>query len=360
MRKTYLDMLKLFCIIILIPFHALLMYNNFGEGKYVIGVSSDTASYLLAVIDPWYMKLMLVICGIAARYSLKRRSIKDFIFERFLRIGLPFIVGMILLVPFMAYIGSITNNGYDGGYFDHYKIFFSERSAFNSYDGKYSTAHLWFLQYLLIISLILLPVYFICKKFPKVFEWSSWPMPIILLLGVVQAASHDFMAANKYFSFAQCFWLFFIGLFVIAHDEVQVKLEKYRFWLSFSALVLLAAYSAALILNARVLEVNDSIITWTRLSYGYVTLLALIGLGRRYFNTQNKLLIHASNCSQLIFIFHNPVLIGVAYILIPRIVNDSVEYIAINIVSFILTFLIVEIVRVTPFVQTLFGMKPPK
>jgi peptidoglycan/LPS O-acetylase OafA/YrhL len=333
------------------------MYNNFGEGKYVIGVSSDTASLALMIIDPWYMKLMFVISGIAARYSLDRRSGKDYVFERFLRVGLPFLIGMLLLIPFMAYIGSITNTSYDGGYFAHYKVFFSGYSSFNSWDGKYSTAHLWFLEYLLIISLVVLPLYFLCKKYPKFFGWSAWPMPTILLLGVVQAASVDLIAANNYVSFSQCFFLFLIGKFVIAHEEVQAKLEKNRFWLSFWAIILLTVYLTTLILNANIFKGNDLLISWAKLSYAYVALLALIGQGRRYLNTQNKFLIYASNGSLLIFIFHYPVLVAVAFVFMPLIDSAPLQFIAINIVAFILTFFIAEIVRATPFVRTLFGMK---
>ena len=37
MRKRYLDILRLICVILLIPFHTMMMYNTWGEGQYVPG-----------------------------------------------------------------------------------------------------------------------------------------------------------------------------------------------------------------------------------------------------------------------------------------------------------------------------------
>ncbi len=351
MRRCYLDILRLFCVILLIPFHTMMMYNTWGEGQYVPGVPLEAAAWFVWLSYPWFMPLMFIIAGMSARYSLQKRTLAKYAAERLMRIGLPLLTGILLINPFLSYIADVTNNGYNGGYIAHYAAFFTKLTDFSGYDGAFGLAHLWFLLFLLVISLAALPVYFLGKKHLRFMEWSKWPIVLIIALGVVQALADDVLNFGGK-SLAQYFVLFLIGLFVLSHEDVQQKLEKFRF--AFLAAVLLAG----------TLYVFAIQMGWSGLAYalpyylyGYLAMLTLLGFGRRHLNIQNEALTRAAASSQLYYILHYPILIAAAYVLMPLIPNVPAQISVFIAVSFVLTMLLSEAVRHIPGVRVLLGVK---
>ncbi len=354
MRRRYLDILRLFCVILLIPFHTMMMYNTWGEGQYVPGVPLETAAWFVRLSYPWFMPLMFVIAGISARYSLQKRTPAKYAAERLMRIGLPLLTGVLLITPFLSYIADVTNNGYDGDYIAHYEVFFTKLTDFSGYDGAFGLAHLWFLLFLLIISLAALPVFLLGKKSPMFMEWSKWPVALILVLGVVQALADDVLNFGGK-SLAQYFVLFLIGLFVLSHEEVHAKLERFRF--AFLGFALTAGTLYVFVLQ---LGWSGFIYDAPYYLYGYLAMLTLLGFGRRHLNVQNKTLTRAAANSQLYYILHYPILIAAAYLLMPLIPNVPVQIVVFIAVSFMLTILLSEAVRYIPGVRVLLGVKYSK
>jgi fucose 4-O-acetylase-like acetyltransferase len=150
-RKYYIDNLRWACILLLIPFHAAMAWNSWGEGNYVWYQSNRFLSSFILFVSPWYMPLMFVIAGISARMAMKRRSSKAFAGERMRKLFLPLAAGLLTIAPIMSYIGDCYNNGYTGNFFSHYFVYFTKFTTLNGYDGGFTPAHLWFLLYLFII-----------------------------------------------------------------------------------------------------------------------------------------------------------------------------------------------------------------
>ena len=353
-RKGYLDILRLFCVILLIPFHTMMMYNTWGEGQYVPGIPLEAAGWFVRLSYPWFMPLMFVIAGMSARYSLQKRAPAKYAAERLMRIGLPLLTGVLLITPFLSYIADVSNNGYSGGYIAHYATFFTKLTDFSGYDGGFGLCHLWFLLFLIIISLAALPVFLLGRRFPKFMEWSKWPVAVIIVLGAIQALADDVLNFGGK-SLAQYFVLFLIGLFVLSHEDVQKKLERYRFVFLAAVLVAGAGYAYALQLG-RSGFANDL----PYYLYGYLATLTLLGFGRRHLNTRNKALARAAASSQLYYILHYPILIAAAYLLMPHILSAPVQIGVFIAVTFILTILLSEAVRHIPGVRALLGVKYSK
>ncbi len=351
MRKKYLDILRLLAVLWLVPFHTMMMYNTWGEGQYVLGVPLPAAGWFIRLSYPWFMPLLFVIAGISARYSLQKRRPAQYAAERLFRIGLPLLTGILLINPFLAYIADVTNNGYSGGYLAHYGIFFTRWTDLSGYDGGFGFSHLWFLMYLVIIALAALPVYLVCQKFPRFMAGSGWPVALIIMLGVVQAQAEGLLNIGGK-SLAQYFVLFLTGLFALSHEEVQAKLEKFRFMF-----LLLALTSGAGYVMAIMQEWSGLAYDLTYFLYGYVALLALLGFGRRHLNTKNKALVHAAAYSQLYYILHYLVLTAAAYLLMPRLSSVLLQIIVIIAVSFVLTVLLSEAIACIPVVRVLLGVK---
>ena len=69
-RKHYIDNLRWICILLLVPFHAIMAYNCWGEANYIHLAENKALSAIDIFIFPWYMALLFVLAGISARYSL--------------------------------------------------------------------------------------------------------------------------------------------------------------------------------------------------------------------------------------------------------------------------------------------------
>lgn len=96
-RKHYIDNLRWLCILLLIPFHCAMTYNSWGEGNYIILGSDRILSSFLCSIWSWFMPLLFLLAGISARFSISKRSRKQFIAERILKLFVPFVLGTLLL-----------------------------------------------------------------------------------------------------------------------------------------------------------------------------------------------------------------------------------------------------------------------
>src|SRR5574344_83351 len=152
-RKHYLDNIRWIFILALIPFHAAMAWNNWGEGNYIKFGSSIVLSSFIYLLSPWYMPMLFVIAGMSANFSLRKRSFGAFVGERVTKLFIPLVAGLLTIAALMAYIGDCFNNHYTGNFFTHYGVFFSQVTDFSGYDGFFTPAHLWFLLFLFVILL---------------------------------------------------------------------------------------------------------------------------------------------------------------------------------------------------------------
>ncbi len=107
-RKHYIDNLRLLCILLLIPYHAAMAYNTWGEGNYILLGQSRALSSLIVFVSPWYMTLLFLLAGVGARYSLAKRSVGGFVKERATKLLLPLLAGTVTVVPILCYIADKT------------------------------------------------------------------------------------------------------------------------------------------------------------------------------------------------------------------------------------------------------------
>ena len=92
MRKTFIDNLRSFVIVLVLIFHATATYNSNGS---ILNYNGKGLAYMDAIGYMTYpfMILLFVVSGIVARYALEKRTVKSFMRER----------GGSLLVPFISY-----------------------------------------------------------------------------------------------------------------------------------------------------------------------------------------------------------------------------------------------------------------
>ena len=115
MRKYYIDNIRILCILMLFPFHTAMIFKTW----YVHSNDLFGATMLILGVYPWWMSALFVLAGMSTVYALKKRTIKKYIEERFLKLLVPLISAILLLIPVQTYIADKYFNHYSGSYIAH-------------------------------------------------------------------------------------------------------------------------------------------------------------------------------------------------------------------------------------------------
>jgi hypothetical protein len=343
MRKNYIDNIRSFAILMLVPYHVFMMYNNWGEGQFVEAVPLVLPSLFIRLTAPWFMPLLFLLAGISACFARQKRSnSRDYIQERVYRLLLPFAVGMVTYVPFMSYIADVTNNGYDGGYFAHYAVFFTRFTDFGGAEGGFTPAHLWFLLYLFIISIVSLAVIIPLGKHELKLDL---PVGVFILIGVIPVFAENFLSIGGK-SLAKYFLIFLLGYFVFSREYIIEKLVRYRFFL-----LILTIVTGILSVNFNNLFIDF---------WGWIVILTVLGLSAKYLSGTGEIRAFFRKNSFLIYEFYYPVMVAAAYLMKAYFIKDIGWIAAMPIliaITFAVTLPLAYIITKTPAVRVLFGVK---
>ena len=227
-RKHYIDNLRWLCILLLIPFHCAMTYNSWGEGNYIILGSDRILSSFLCSIWSWFMPLLFLLAGISARFSISKRSRKQFIAERILKLFVPFVLGTLFIAPILSYMADKINYGYDGGYFNHYAVFFTKWTDISGYDGGFTIAHFWFLICLFIVGLVGILIDIPLGKHITKLNTEKTPLWLLILLILLAYAAYPLQVAGK--CLLTYLLLYLLGFYVFDKEDNVGKLARFK-WL---------------------------------------------------------------------------------------------------------------------------------
>ncbi len=250
MRKYYLDNLRWLIILILFPYHVLLVYTPISS-YYINAASNVIASVFILSFASWFMQLLFVIAGIATYYSLKRRDATEYLKERVSKLFIPMVAGMILVIPFSTYYAFLLNdytgiylnlNGYTGSFLNLWVELFT--NPLHYFQQGILIGPLWFLLYLFIVSLVALPIIMKYKKADWKIPTEKITIPKLISLIIPLTIASFFLNIFPEKSIAQIFLLFIFGYFLLSSESVQEKLEKRRWPLFISFLLINMLYVA--------------------------------------------------------------------------------------------------------------------
>jgi fucose 4-O-acetylase-like acetyltransferase len=157
-RRYDLDWLRVLGVLLLIPFHVALIFvldpNAIMYIKDV--VNSRALEAAVGFVHMWHMPMLFIISGSATYFALGFRSAGQYIRERFLRLFIPLVFGILTFVPFTTYIQHSNILSLQEGYIGYFHFDLNHLDGLN---GTFTPAHLWFILYLFVFSLIGLPLF---------------------------------------------------------------------------------------------------------------------------------------------------------------------------------------------------------
>lgn len=352
-RKYYIDNLRWLAILLLFPFHAAQIWSGGEYSGFYIWSHTNTALYVFSTfVYPWYMTLLFTIAGMSCKYSLLKRTNKQFVAERIKKLVVPFFFGLFVLVPIMTYTAEVFFNGYTGTYWQQYELFFTKETDLTGYHGGFTPAHLWFLLYLFVISLTALLIVRLQKKFLPKFRVSSLSYFFIILLFVPEwVCLYVLNIGGK--SVGQFMILFLFGYYIFSEESILQKLQQYRF-VSLAFCIL----SGSLYTYLYCFEnIRNLWITGLYIFFGWMTIIMLLGIGQLKLNFHNRLSVYLTQMSFPIYILHMPILVVTGFFALKLPIGVAGQFLLIVSISFIVTFLICEIVKRIPVLRFFLGMK---
>ena len=364
-RRNDIDWLRIAAVALLIPFHTARVFD-YWEIFYVKNAElSWFLSYFISFVHSWHMPLLFLLAGASSGYALNFRTARQFSVERLKRLGLPFIFGLLVIVPPQSYI-SLLREGAVLSFWRFYPGFFRiDWSDLSGYYGKFSPAHLWFILFLVIISLFTLPLLQHLrsvdgKRFITKLEALLIRPGAIFLTVIPLTLAEAFPALGDknilYFIVA-----FLYGYILFTRESLQVIVERYKFFALLCGLIMMplifvswpwfnsfADFSGPSILYAFIRNLN----TWS-------WLLAILGYGARYLNGSNGVLTYARDAVYPFYILHQTVIVAVAFLIVPWDVAVWLKFTVILLVSFILTIMLYDLlVKRFNLMRLFFGLKP--
>ena len=339
---------------LLIPYHAAMAWNIWGEPNYIFFESNNMISSIVVFFSPYFMPSLFLIAGMCARFSLQKRTVKQYVLERFQKLLIPFVFGVLLTMPLMTYIADKFNCGYEGNFFQHYSIFFTKFTDLTGADGGFSVGQFWFVLYLFFISVIAVMIVTLQKRMIPQCK-KDIPLSLVCLLGLPLLFLSDLLSIGQK-SLAEYTYLFLVGYYVFANDNMTDKIEKYKY------------HFLCIGLTATVLNVYMFI--WADTNYPlfhtiipfiseWFMIIALIGIGKKHLDFSRKASRYMSHISFAFYILHFIWVVLFQFLLYDICGNNTLLlYIAPVLLAYCMTFLCCAICIRIPLFCFFMGTKP--
>jgi glucan biosynthesis protein C len=401
-RRPEFDLMRAFVVAGLVVFHSAVVFA--AGTSWFVKDPRPSAGFTVFLLwgSLWGMPLLFLVSGMAARYAMRTRSVAAFARERLARLGVPFVVGLIVLVPPMFYLGSLASPGFHEPYWRFWLSFVNvpaiargllPRGSWASGVADFDPAHLWFLYVLLVFSVALLPLFAYLRR-PRGSLLTS------RLAGladrhsavVVWAAAIPMMAVEAVFGpdvntggWERTVYVFpFVYGFLIASDpRFESSLRRCR-W---TALAVACAATGALVATAALTRSVTDLSAgvppgWSALQglAGWAWIAGIMGLAgsaapRRAGQAPvapappaaasrprwRRAARYANDAVLPFYLLHEPVIVAAAWLIVRWHAPQPGKYAALVIVSFAVTLGLYEaLIRRFRITRLLFGMKPPQ
>ena len=358
-REVFMDWLRVIAIGFLLLFHTGMLFV--GWGWHIVNTGNAAMLELpMDIAHRLRMPLLFVIAGASMHYALGRRGAFAVLTERSKRLLLPLVAGMFIVVPPQIYFEQLFRQQWLGTY----ASFYLERILdLPTYPGGLTNwHHLWFIAYLFVYCLALLPVFAWWRK-RRIAQPGLWVYLPGLVLGVNEALLRPrFPETHNLFSdwyIVNHYALLFVYGFLLC------GVADIWNWLMLRRRVnlLLGAGLTAGILMLEALGVRQfqddtrgdavsaNLFTW-------IWLLVLLGYGKRWLSFSNATLRYLNEACYPIYLLHQTIIIAVGFFVIQQPWSWQQKYLVVLGATLVLCFGLYEgLIRRWQLSRLLFGMK---
>jgi peptidoglycan/LPS O-acetylase OafA/YrhL len=374
-RLYYIDWLRILAFGLLFVFHSWRPFDHFGW-HVKNAEQSGFFDVLTIFIHGWRMDLIFLVSGVGTWFALKSKS-SSFFTDRMKRLIVPFIFGVILIIPPQKYIEAISFHGFKGSYFD----FLSEWPdiAFSFNFGKsvllwfgHLGAHIYYLPYLFVMTIPVVFLYKILKNKTSGFDrlkriiqlpWGVF-LPVIPIWLTRFALKPIFPQYTDWTDFFAYMWLFVYG-FLLIKEAKFMDVVKDKKWLFLNIGLVLSAVSVFVFINeqgnpegqstAYGLESLITSLVTALIEFSWV--MFFTALAATKLNFSHKYLQVANQSVLPVYILHQTVIVVFGYFLVGFTMNIAMKFFMLAAVAISFSLLLFLVIRKCDVLRFLFGMK---
>lgn len=381
-RLHGLDVLRAVAMLLGVLLHATIAYRVENAPYWIHDneYNNIVFDFVYFFIHSFRMPLFYLIAGFFCRFLYYKRSEKEFIKNRWTRVGIPFFVGMVTIVPltmfpFRLYQNVFTHNlSWDEAY----------RKSFFQMFGRNGVAHLWFLYDLLIYYTTMLIVKKIAKRYNKInyvftklsnwwqtreFNHLSW---IFLFAGgvfiILIKEPRLFVLADTHLIPSNIFYLLFygyfftIGWFVYKRQDIISTIVKNYLRLIMPGILLCIIL---FYVESKHLLHSNLFIFYSGKYLGALLIvlftLGLIGAALRFFKEQSNIWKYLSDASYWIYLTHMGIVMALQLYFLNSSVPGEWRFILTLVISLLISFITYQLfVRYTIIGTVLHGSRKKK
>lgn len=366
-RRYDIDWLRVLVVYLLFPYHTARIFDTFGPWYVKNAELSEALTFFIAYGYPWAMPLLFLLAGASTWFALGYRSGGQYTKERFIRLLIPLVFGLLVIVPPQSYFGLLNHTGASVSYLEWYPNFFN----FNSSDldgyfmGGFTFGHLWFIAFLFLFSLLALPLFLYLRRRESGKQLVGWlaaffSLPgTIFLLAIplfVMAWLLDFYPNPLYF-----ITYFALGFLLVADARFEKAIGRHKAiaLVLGPVLYLYVAYLNTTGWPGGIPSWFGTIVdVYVRGFAPWFFVIAILGYARKFLNTRTKFLTYSGQASYPVYILHQTVIVVIGFYVVQWNASILVKYTTILVAAVAVSMLIYELlIKRTNVTRFLFGMR---
>jgi len=341
-RRYDIDWLRVIAIGLLLVYHASITVQSWGFFLGFITNSTpwDSLWFPMAMLNVWRIPLLFFISGMGVYFAIQNKNWKQLLQERAKRILVPFIFGILLIVPIQVFIS---------------RWYYHQGESYSP-----DPAHLWFLGNIFIYVLLLLPLFLYLKRNERFIArlravlGSPFCLLIVVACFIIEALILDPAVYALYAMTGHGFFLgllaFFFGFcFILGGAPFWKMLLRWR-WLFLTIAVALYVY--------RLLQVQMRVPNIQLVIESNAWIFSILAFGHRYLNHPGPALRYLSQAAYPVYIIHMICLNLTSALIFPLDMDVRLKFALILLFTIALCFIVYEFaIRRASFVRVFFGLK---
>ncbi len=366
-RRTDLDWLRVLGILLVFVYHSSRFYNV-EDWTVKNNIWYPLVEVWNSFSTSFMMPLMFVISGASLFFVIGKGGFGKFLKDKTLRLLIPLLVAVLTQISIQSYLWNKTHGLFSGNYFQFLPHYYHLDSI------NWLGAHLWYMWFLLLFSIILYPLFhwlkgaghgFLTKLDGAIARTGVLYIlvfPFLVLYSLIDVDS-PLMMENGGYPYIMYLWYVVLGFLITSDQRIYEKIRQLR-WVSLVVGLMLAVGSAIIInLTADKETISASLVIamTMRIFGGWLSVLGFLGMAMQYLNVRTPRLDYANEAVLPFYLLHQTVLVAVGYFVLQWGLPEVLEWATIVVISFAIIMAIYEFaVRRFNVMRVLFGMKTLK
>lgn len=368
-RFACLDNVRSLVIFLVIAMHSAVTYSGDGGWYYKEGTAGtlpvlETVVFGLfqSFLQAWFMGALFFISAFLATKSLKKRGSTQFLKERFFRLGIPLLLYIFLISPFIYFV--LMKYG-SGNIMAKYIHFLTDVEWVLS-----STGPLWFVEALLLFCILYVVIrkFFPNKETIHTFNTKSIISAIVITGIVAFLIRLLFPLGTNFYNlqfgyFGSYIALFIIGIIVGENNLFEyITREQNIKWFKITLIAGPIVWFAIMLLGGATEGNRDFSggFHWQSLAFALWEAFVAIGFSigiiaffKKQVNINTQFTGLVAKNSFGIYFFHAPILIAISLLLKQWTIDPLLKFVIVTIIAFFVTLVFTFLVRKIKFMRIL-------